>query len=380
MASTRDRITRRYHLTHMTKELWEQYCREEIALITPLLLRHDIALRDTQPHISGERFLMQAITTTSGKKLILLGTMKDGTQVVIKTTRDALGRAEILHERACREILKKIDFAAEVFLSPKEVLFTEEAGATLAVYEFIAQECAFLERPIEAQFDFALCVFKAQESAHATTWKHRRLIKSVFNMRTAETYLTTFASFVTNIQKELPDRGDIQATLLQAQKLLIQESRTIEQYTDFLTHTDFVPHNIRIRHNAIYLLDHSSLAFGNKYEGWARFINFMTLYNPPLATALTEYVRTNRTPEESVSLRMMRIYRLGEILWYYVRATEQSTGNLHSLNTARIAFWHTVLQCILSETNVPTSVIETYTCTRDILRSADEKKRQIGLH
>lgn len=364
----------------MTKELWEQYCRDEIAFVTPLLLRHGITLGDTQPHISGERFLMHAVTTTSGKKLILLGTTQEGMQVIIKVTRDPRGTQELLHERACRAILKKIDFAAEVFLSPKEILFTKEADMTIAVYEFIIQTSTFIERPLAEQFDFALRAFKAQEGTHATTWGHRRLIREAFEIRTAQTYLDIFATFITNIKKELPQDTHVHETLARAQTLLTQNSRTIEQYADFLTHTDFVPHNIRIRDNSIFLLDHSSLTFGNKYEGWARFLNFMTLYNPPLTKALTEYVRQNRTPEESVALRMMRIYRLGELIWYYTRTLKETEGNLYTLNRARVTFWHDVLCSVVKDEEVPLSIIETYTQVRDSLRSDDEKRRQKGLH
>lgn len=364
----------------MTKESWEQYCKDEIAFATPILLRYGITLADIQPHISGERFLMQAVTTTSGKKLILLGTTAEGMLVVIKTTRDARGTQELLHERACRRILKKIDFAAEVFLSPKEILFTKEADMTIAVSEFIIQKSTFIERPLEEQFNFALRAFKAQEGTHATTWGHRRLIRETFEIRTAQTYLNIFATFISNIEKELPQDIQIHETLLDAQTLLTQNSDTMEQYADFLTHTDFVPHNIRIRDNTIFLLDHSSLTFGNKYEGWARFLNFMTLYNPPLTKALTEYVRLNRTPEESVALRMMRIYRLGELIWYYTRTLKETGENLYTLNRARVLFWHDVLCSVIKDEEVPVSIIETYTQVRNSLRSDDEKRRQEGLH
>ncbi len=364
----------------MTKESWEAYCKKEITLVTPILLRHGITLADTQPHISGERFLMQAVTTTSGKKVILLGTTAEGMPVVIKATRDTHGEKELRHERACREILKEIDFAAEVFLSPKEILFIKKSGVTIAVYEFVVQEKPFLERTTPEQFDFALRAFKAQEGTHATTWKHRQLIQSVFDIRTGETYLENFSLFVTNLHIAVPDAAEVHANLATARQVLTEELQTIDQYAGFLTHTDFVPHNIRIRDTAIYLLDHSSLAFGNKYEGWARFINFMTLYNPPLADALTEYVRSNRTPEESIALRMMRIYRLTELIWFYVRTLTHAEGNLRALNEARVTFWNDVLTHVLNETPLPNERIETYKNLRDSLRSDDEKKRQQGLH
>ena len=134
----------------------------------------------------------------------------------------------------------------------------------------------------------------------------------------------------------------------------------IEQYSGFLTHTDFVPHNIRVVGENIYLLDHSSIRFGNKYEGWARFCNFMALYNPPLEKALVKYVADNRTEEESISLRLMRIYRLGEIIWYYTSALDKSYGNLFALNKKRVELWSKMLENLLSENSLPESFIEDY--------------------
>jgi predicted Ser/Thr protein kinase len=362
------------------KTAWDRYCTEELAHLTPILTMRGYSLDSEQKHMQGERYLMHAVTTTSGRKLILSGTTSDGTRVIIKATRDSAGKKEIEHERMCRDFLKRIDFAGEVFHTPEEIAFFETEGCTITIQRFIPQECSFLERPITEQFSLALRAFKGQESAHATTAKHRHAVTTIYGMRDAQVYQNTLDSFYEKIGTTLGDTHPVCDTLSHAREMLNERTKIIEQYCGFLTHTDFVPHNIRIQHNTIYLLDFSSLTFGNKYEGWARFINFMTLYNPPLQKALEQYVRDNRTPEESVSLRMMRIYRLGEILWYYVRATAHSTGDLYSLNTARIVFWHTILQHVLSETEVPPSVIETYTRARDSLRSADEKRRQVGLH
>jgi hypothetical protein len=363
-----------------TKKAWQSYCSHELDALTPILGAHGYVLDAEQKHMQGERYLMQAITTTSGKKLILTGTSAHGVRVIIKASRDASGILEINHERSCRTVLKNIDFAGSVFHTPEELLYVHEAGFVISVQKFIEQEVTFLERPIEAQCSFALRAFKAQESTHATTAKHRAVIGRTFGIRTAKTYLHVFHTFVANITIARPNDKALHILLDHALKTLREHERTIEQYTGFLTHTDFVPHNIRIQGDTIYLLDHSSLTFGNKYEGWARFLNFMTLYNPPLTELLTQYVQDNRTPEESVALRMMRIYRLGEIIWYYVQTLEKSEGDLHTLNTARVHFWSTVLTHILKDEKVPESVILEYTKTRDSLRSEDEKKRQQGLH
>jgi hypothetical protein len=365
---------------HGTKQEWDVYTQNELLVLMPLLRAHGYTLDNDQKHMQGERYLMQAITTTSGRKLILTGTQNDGTKVVIKATRDAQGSKELTHERTCRDVLARIDFAGSVFHTPEELLFVKEKGFTITIQRFIEQSCSFLERPLEEQCSLALRAFKAQESAHATTSKHRALIEKTFGIRTGETYLHTFQTFKANVSVACPHDVVLHALLERALAMLKDNERTIEQYTGFLTHTDFVPHNIRIQGDTIFLLDHSSLTFGNKYESWARFQNFMTLYNPPLEEALTKYVRDNRTEEESVSLRMMRIYRLGEIIWYYVQTLDKSEGNLRTLNEARITFWSTVLSHILDNTPIPSSVIENYKQTRDSLRSDDEKKRQQGLH
>jgi hypothetical protein len=362
------------------KTVWQSYCTTELELLRPILSRRGYTLNDTQPHLTGERYLMQAVTTTSGKKLIMLGKKADGTPVVIKATRDEAGKRELAHEQACRAVLKKIDFAGEIFHTPELIEHITEAGFVVVVTRFIEQASTFTERPLKEQFNLALAAFKGQESAHATTFNHRALIAHTFGMRDAQTYLNTFSNFVTNITTTLPEETGLKTNLETARTILEKNKTIIEQYCGFLTHTDFVPHNIRIEGDKIILLDHSSLTFGNKYEGWARFLNFMTLYNQPLERALTLYVRNNRTPEESVALQMMRVYRLGEIIWYYVRTLRASSDDLLALNTARVHFWSDVLSYIMKNEEVPITLMETYKTTRDSLRSEDEKKRQVGLH
>jgi len=357
---------------------WESYRDRELQALTPLLAKHGITLEDEQPHIAGERYLMQAVTTTSGRKLILLGQM-NGKRVVIKATTDSEGAKELLHERTCRELLVKIRFAYEVFHTPEEVLFTREEGFTLSVQRFIEQSSTFIGRPLKEQFALALSAFKAQEGAHATTYGHMRRIRGTFGSMSASDYLREFASFRDNVRihQEVPE---LVVLLEKAYAVLHEHSETIERYTGFLTHTDFVPHNFRVVGDDIYLLDYSSLRFGNKYEGWARFVNFMALYNPKLEQALTDYVRLNRTPEEEAALHLMRIYRLGEILWYYTRTLSQSTGDLQRLNRARIEFWSKLLTALLSGKRLTNDDIATYTNLRDRLRSEDEKRRQKDLH
>lgn len=364
------------------KQIWEEYRERELAGLLPVLTELGFELEKTQPHTGGERYLMQAVTTTSGRKLILIGQRRrDGKRVVIKATSDENGASELEHERTCRQILREINFAYKTFLSPEEILFTKKRGYVISIQAFIEQKCAFLERPLKEQFSLALKSFEAQESAHAATYGHMRLIKKTFGSMNAENYVQSFANFKKNIlSSPRTHHGEAEQTLNEAEKLLRSNKETMEQYSRFLTHTDFVPHNIRVVGEDIYLLDHSSIRFGNKYEGWARFCNFMALYNPPLEKALVQYVKDNRSPEESLSLRLMRIYRLGEIIWYYTKTLDKSLGNLLVLNQKRVEFWSRVLQSMLKNENVPENVLKDYKAVREQMRSEEEKRRQIGLH
>ena len=360
---------------------WLEYCSRELKLATDLLSKRGYTLDPEQPHLSGERFLMQAVTTTSGQKLILFGTSHEGTRVVIKATRDQAGAHEIDHERKCRAFLTKIDFATTVFHTPPELAYFKQAGFTFTINAFIAQPSTFLERPLPQQFHFALTAFKAQEGAHATTFKHRARIRHIYSIREAADYLQSFTDFSHKIQHDIPTHRTVHTLIDDTAYRLSAKLERIEQYGSFLTHTDFVPHNFRITSDGtMYLLDFSSLVFGNKYEGWARFLNFMTLYNPALEQALVAYVRDNRTVEESEALHLMRLYRLGELIRYYASTLEKSDGNLRTLNEARVQFWSDVLAAELQHQTISPETRTTYQTTRDTLRSQDEQKRQQGLH
>lgn len=368
-------------MNNLTQETWQTYCTEELDLLKPLLAAQGLTLEEDQPHLKGERFLMQAATTASGVKLILFGTTATGEKVVIKATRNPAGQAELRHERRCREVLHQLKFAAEVFHTPPEVAWLEADGFVVSVQQFIDQVSTFLARPLEEQFSLALAALKAQEGAHATTASHHRLIAGIYEERHSDAYLAQLETFAAETKATLKDAVGLHELLQQTHTTLKAHERTVEQYTGFLTHTDFVPHNIRIdASGTMFLLDHSSLTFGNKHEGWARFINFMTLYNPPLARWLTKYVADNRSPEENRSLKLMRLYRLCELVWYYQNKLPLSTGNLYELNYARVFFWADVLKYVLDDKEIPPELIVTYENTRDALRSADEKERQKDLH
>lgn len=354
----------------IVQNLWEEYRERELTGLRPILKELGYELQERQPHLGGERHLTKPLE--SGRKLVLLGRHNDGMHVVIKASSEAGGIKEIEHERTCREILEKISFAYQTFLSPKELLFVHRRPYAILVTEFIEQERPFIERPVEEQCALALKAFKAQESAHATTYEHVRVITKTFGEMRAADYIEKIRRYAQQVKPY--------AALDAAAEFLSHNAQTLEQYGGFLTHWDFTPQNIRVKDGNIYLLDHSSLHFGNKYEGWARFINFMALYRPPLAQALMQYVCDNRAPEESLALKLMRVYRLAELIRYYTGWLPATEGNLHDLALARIAFWSEVLKAVLEDLEVPAAVIESYKKTRDSLRSEEEKNRQVGLH
>ena len=355
--------------------LWKIYYKTELTKIIPFLNGLGFSLEEEQVHVIGERYIV------NNQKLIFVGRrIKDGQRVIIKISNNKKFIKEIEHERKCREILKKIDFSSHVFFSPEEILFVKEQGFVIFITAFIEQENTFLERQLEEQFFLALKALEVQEGVHATTYKHASVIKKIFGMWNAEKYFEIFNKYKREIESKLPENKKIETILLRAQKFIKINFETINLYSGFLVHWDFVPHNIRINKRNIYLLDHSSMRFGNKHESWARFINFMTLYNPKLEKTLINYIKDNRSQEETLSLQLMRSFRLTELIKYYVSTLENLSGNILALNKKRIEFWSNALEAVLDNKFVRQEIINDYKNIRDSLRGEDEKQRQKNLH
>ncbi len=353
------------------KTEWESYRRRELEGLVPVLKELGFSLEKEQPHTGGERYLM------SGKKLVLLGVRdRDGKRAVIKASGNAEGSREITREHDARRALATVRFAYRLPLSPEELYFGRSGSYTIAVTAYLAEPKPFLVRPLEEQCMRALGAFKAQESVHAATYGHARAVRKVFGLWHAGDYLRSFDAFRASAAADAPDAPYLRDALSQAAAHLVQHQDDVERYCGFLTHEDFALHNIRIAEDGVYLIDSASLRFGNKYESWARFLNFMLLYNRPLEQALERYVRDNRAPEEVLALRLMRIYKLGELLHYHARAYALSSGNLKRLCGERLRFWTTVLDALLADTPVPDETVASYKRSRDALRSDEEKQRQ----
>jgi thiamine kinase-like enzyme len=357
------------------KENWQDYRDKELKKVEPILREFGFFLDSEQVHIGGERYL------SGGKKLVLIGHRElDSKKVIIKISSDEAMRQEIRQEWKSRKILKKINFAYHIFYSPAEIFFIEQDGYTVFVTEFIEQESTFLDRPLQEQFFIALKAFEAQEAIHATTYEHSSAIEKYFGIWDSHTYKTNLKKYISGIKEKLGDKKDLNNFLDDASKFINQNLKTIDLYCNFLTHWDFVPHNFRVSGNDIYLLDHSSIRFGNKYESWARFLNFMILYNQDLEKLLLNYVKENRDHREYLSLRAMRVFRLTELIWHYVKTLDQAQGDLKTLNKKRIDLWTNALEAVLADQNLDISIVEGYKSVRDSLRDEEEKLRQTNLH
>ncbi len=352
---------------------WKVFCKRELSQIVPLLKKVGYTLQPEQPHIIGERSIL------SGEKMVLLGTDSNNKKVVIKVSRNKHFKKEIEQEKQQKLFLKKIDFSHNTLLSPQEIFFGEIKTYIFLITEYIEQDMNFLQRPLEEQFLISLRILESQEGTYIATHKHIKKIKDIYEIYDVDSYLHNQSKYTTTLGDLFSDPA-ITEPLKLTYILLKKNHHLIERYNGFLTHWDLVPHNIRVRNGQVYLLDHSALRFGNKYDGWARLINFMSLYNPALEKVLTKYVEKNRFPQEATMLKLMRAYRLSELVFFYTQKLPQTTANLKKLTLARINFWITVLNKLLENKPVPDDIRLTYIETRDKLRDKEEIERQKNLH
>lgn len=346
---------------------------KEIGNISELLKPLGFKLDLNQPYVSGERFLM------AGSKFVLAGTKIDGTKVIIKTSSKPEGKKEIESEKKARDLMRTLVFANNKILIPEEIYFGKNGEYVFLITRFIPQEKVFVAHSVEEQFFIALSAFEAQESFHATTFEHIRTIKDVFPVLHSKEYLGEFSRLKESTLKNYSDKN-LRETLEKTETFLKKNLVTIDRHANYLTHTDFVPHNFRLSGRSLYMLDcvpnYATVHFGNKYEGWARFLNFMMIHSPELDKLLTKYIRDNRGEDEYLSLRLMRAYKLTFLLDFYARSLEKTIGDLHNLTLARIAYWRGALNAVLEDQPLSKEVTDQYIKTRNSLRSEEEKVRQ----
>jgi hypothetical protein len=359
-------------MKNITEEQWNNYTEHELNSAKSTLDDLGFVLDEEQIHLQGERHLM------SGFKLVLTGRSKKADEkVIIKISSKFDGKKEIEHEHKARTILGKIDFAYHAFYFPELVLYTDYDNFLISITRYVKEPLSFLKHSNIEQFFMVIRAFEAQTGVQITTYSHRQKIKRVFGIIKAEEYIQESDRLVDNIIKN----NNVNFDILNKAKLFIAENKTtLETYGDFLTHSDFVPHNLRVVDARLYLLDHTSIHFGNKYEGWARFMNYMIIYNPTLELYLKKYIENNRNKDEYLALRLMRVYKLLFLMNYYCNSIDKAKGNLNILTRKRIVFWQTVLNSILKNQDFDQSVTKEYKKNRDSLRSNEEIIRQKKLN
>lgn len=355
---------------NLTKAEWDAYETRERQALDPIVKHQGISLDAVQVHTGGERYLM------SGRKLVLTGTAKGGERVVVKASSDKEGAASIRHEKRVRDMLGSLAFSHDTLLMPEEVLYHDDGRAVVLITAFIEQPRVFVDRPVAEQLFLALRMFELQEGFQATTYGHEKQVRALFPILRAEEYLRRFSDFVKTVRDECKECGETLDALLRAHTFLKEHTVTIERYAPYLTHTDLVPHNMRVSTRDIYMLDYEAFYFGNKHESWARFLNYMLIHNPHLERMLVEYVRKNKSADEYLSLRLMRVFKIGLLLEYYARALLKTEGSLHELTKKRIAFWTNALQSVIKDEPLSDNVVEKYVAARNALRTPEEVARQ----
>ncbi len=360
------------------KQAWEEYREQELQAIRPILKELGFSFDEKQVHIGGERYLMAGKRDVGGGgyKLVLTGTRNDNTQrVIIKVSQTEGGIREIEREHETSELLHAIEFASHTFHSPDELLYMKHGPYRIRITAYVAEDQAFFDRSLDEQFFLALQALEAQEGVHATTSKHATIIRDVFGIVDANGYLTSYKTFSSEARTALPD-AELTSALTRGEKFLTENKTTIERYYGFLTHADFVPNNMRVSGKKLYLLDYASMHFGNKYESWARFINFMIQHNPELEKILSTYVRENRGEEEYLCLRLMRVYKIAFLLNYYAQALHKTDGSLQELTRERLRFWIEAMNAVLDDAPVPKEIVDNYLSILTSLRTTEEKARQ----
>jgi hypothetical protein len=298
---------------------------------------------------------------------------------VIKYTNDPHLSAEIRDERKKKKTIENINFGYKSILFPTEFLFEDKREYTILITEFIPQESTFTKLSLERQFFLALQALEAFEGVHSVVSSHDKALRELEKPYTASKYLDSFKVLCEGTRELLGATHKSVKVLEEAYQELLSSKWQIEKYCDFITHDDFVPHNMRVKETDVVVLDHSSLILGNKYESWARFINFMLIFNFELSRMLSQFVLDNRGEEEYEVLNLMRIYKIGFLINFYAKSIGKTSGKLNELQKFRLDWWTNVCTKLLNNEEVTLEDSNLHNRMLDELRDEEEKKRQEGI-
>lgn len=338
---------------------------DEIAALAEKL---GIILDDTQLNIGGERDIL------SPHKYVLMGSYKNsGERAVLKCARHPEGVAEITQEHKIMQALRSLPFSEEELIAPRETFFGMVGAYTASITDYIPQDKVFTDFSLEEQFFMAVHALESQETFHATTREHQGWLRSLFVRHTPHFYIKDYGHMQNNIHAVWPDATN---TLKKGAEFLSENHSLLEAFDRHLIHFDLVPHNFRIKDRQLYLLDFVSFRLGNKYESWARFVNFMEVHSPKLVPYLLEYVKADRGDSEYLVLRLMRVYKAVFLLNYYAESHKKTEGALRELTGERLKLWTHIVDSILNDTPVDSTILGTYYEKRAALRTPEEKARQ----
>jgi len=342
--------------------------KKELERVVPILESLGFLIDTQQLHVGGERAVL------SQEKLVLIGTDKDNRRIVIKCSRYKDGIKEIKHEKKIRDSLINVSYTNDSIAFPDEIYFNNKEGYSIFVTEYIAQDKVFVEHEIKDQFFMIIRALERQEAFHATTHEHVRNVRKTLKLMTEDEYSSSIQDFYSSIKTY--KNSDVQHHIKDGLSFFEKNKEVINTYAGHLIHEDFVPHNFRIKGNQIYKLDYSSLQYGNKYESWARLLNYMVIHNPELEKLLNEHIQNERGEREYLSLKVMRVYKLFQLLNFYMSLLDRVDGNLLKLTKIRIEFWAKVMGNVVSDKYLSKGNLKDYKKKRDSLRSQEEKDRQ----
>lgn len=343
---------------------------ENVQQIGRLLASTGFKLDKYQPHITGEREI-KSLT-----KLVLLGRDPRGQRVVIKASNVAGEKKRIKLEREIRQELEKLSRILHNPSIPGELYFGEKEGFLFFVTTFINQPKIFVAHSLKEQFEMAKRAIESYEPIQVKDLQKIIGKKSVAcPVFDAANYRSSLNKQINFIVKSYQDK-ELVRTLLAVRKLFNQNAALISKYCNHLTHTDFCPHNFRVLNKKIHLLDYNAINFANRFEGWARLANYMVIHNPALEGKVISHLKKSRTQEERECFKLLRLYKTVFLITYYVKISNQVTGQLLKLTKLRVNFWHNLLKKLLENKTLTKAELNEYLNQRDKLRSGEEKKRQ----
>lgn len=328
----------------------------------------DITLDKKQLNIGGERSIM------SPDKFVLTG-IKNSTQakVVLKCAKKPAGVKEMEQEHKVRSGLKGLPFAERELIMPEEIFYGRKGEYIVSVTAFIEQDKVFTDHTLQEQFFMSLYALECQESFHVTTREHHATIRNQFEIHSPDFYIAKAKRLADNVKQNWPESSQ---HIDKAIDELSNNRKLLNSFNGYLIHSDFVPHNFRIKNRQLYLLDFVSFRLGNKYESWARFINFMEVHSPKLVPLLLDFVKRSRGEQEYKSLRLMRLYKIIFLLNYYANTLTKTEEDLRALTESRLTIWTHILESVLADTKVDEVKLENYYQERSNLRTDTEKERQ----